>query len=578
MTDRWGIADGFHALDGTWQATSDETRAALRDSMGDPEPGPPLWFVPLGEQPWLLGPCELTVEDGSSWGEVRRLPAELPIGYHSLDPCDGGPTTTLIVHPRRCPRPPRAWGVAAQLYSMWSPSSWGIGDLSDLSELTRWCAERGAGAVLLSPLHAPALCSPIETSPYYPSTRRFLNPLHIAIGRLPGPQLTMAPGKLIDRDLVWEAKREALETRRASESASESFRLWRACQPPALTHYGQWCALAERLGPRWREWPADLRRPGDAVEAAVCTDDDLAAAAAFHEWTQWVAEAQLRAAAYPDVALIGDLAVGFDPNGFDAWEMQDVLADGATLGAPPDDFNADGQQWNIPPFVPWRLRNAAYQPLASTVRAALLGMRGLRIDHVMGLFRQFWIPPDGGPADGGYVHFPAGEMLAVLALEAERAGAFVVGEDLGVVEPRVRASMQDHDIAGTRVFWFMDEPPRAWDEMALATVTTHDLPTIVGVHSGRDGSDEMRVRLDAVVAAGSPPDSAVLAAHAALAEAPSLLRLAALDDLALAVDRPNAPGTTADHRPNWRIPLPAALTDVLASPIAAEVATLLGST
>ncbi len=576
MIDRWGIADGFHTIDGAWQPTSDETREALRAAMGEPQQGPPLWFVPVGEHPWLLGRCVLVTDDGSSWGEIDRLPPDLPIGYHLLHPSDGGPTTTLVVHPRRCPRPPRAWGIAAQLYSMWSHGSWGIGDLADLADLMRWCAEHGAGAVLSSPLHAPALCAPMETSPYYPSTRRFLNPLHIAIGRLPNPALAVRPGKLIDREAVWAAKREALLARRASESDGESFGAWRAGQPGALARYGQWCALAERFGPDWMAWPAELRRPGPTIDTLVASDDQLRDAAAFHEWTQWVAAAQLRAAAHPDVALIGDLAVGFDPHGFDAWDMQDLLADDALLGAPPDDFNADGQQWNIPPFVPWRLRNAAYQPFAETVRAALTGMQGLRVDHVMGMFRQFWIPPGGGPADGGYVHFPAEEILAVLALEAERAGAFVVGEDLGVVEPRVRAAMEDHDIAGTRVFWFAEEPAPAWDELALATVTTHDLPTIVGVHSGRDGTPEMRARLHDVARPDASPAEAVVAVHAHIAQAPSLLRLAALDDLALSPDRPNAPGTTREQRPNWCIPLAAPLRDILGSAVVADVADALG--
>jgi 4-alpha-glucanotransferase len=256
------------------------------------------------------------------------------------------------------------------------------------------------------------------------------------------------------------------------------------------------------------------------------------------------------------VALIGDLAVGCSSDGADAWLHQDLLALGVSVGAPPDPFNAAGQNWGLPPFIPWRLRDAHYAPFIAMVRAACRHMGGLRIDHVMGLFRQYWIPAGASPADGAYVHLSAHELLAIIRLEATRAGAFVVGEDLGTVEPHVRDALRGSGILGTKVWWF-DTDAAQWAEANLATVTTHDLPTVAGVFLGADGSHEMQAALRTASPA-TTPDQAAIDVHRAVAASPSQLVLATTDDLAGMVERPNHPGTTNDQQPNWcrRLPVP----------------------
>lgn len=265
------------------------------------------------------------------------------------------------------------------------------------------------------------------------------------------------------------------------------------------------------------------------------------------------------------IKVIGDLAVGFSPNGADASEYRELLALDMRIGAPPDKFNTAGQEWGIPPFVPWKLRAAAYEPFVQTVRAALRGVHALRMDHVMGLFRQFWVPAGGSPTSGAYVRFPAEELLAIICLEATRSGAFVMGEDLGTVEPDVRETLAARGIAGTKVLWFEDEPPSEWTECALATVTTHDLPTIAGVWSrgstGESSDDEVLARLVAVAPKATSAAEAAAAANAALVSGASRLRLVTTDDLAVAEQQPNVPGQN-DH-PNWKIRLPVPVDSLL---------------
>ena len=231
------------------------------------------------------------------------------------------------------------------------------------------------------------------------------------------------------------------------------------------------------------------------------------------------------------------------------------------LGAPPDPFNEAGQEWGIPPFVPGKLRAAGYRPFIETVRAALRGVQGLRIDHVMGLFRQFWIPAGGDPADGAYVRFPVDEMLAIICLEATRAGAFVIGEDLGTVEDGVRETLAARRIGCTKVLWFADDHPAEWPDHALATITTHDLPTITGVFEEHDGDDGMRERLDALAPDAVRAGDAIAAAHVALLASPAHIRLQSADDVAGALRRPNMPGL--NDYPCWRIPLPIPVDDLV---------------
>jgi 4-alpha-glucanotransferase len=285
------------------------------------------------------------------------------------------------------------------------------------------------------------------------------------------------------------------------------------------------------------------------------------------------------------------LPVGFDPDGADAWTWQDLLATGISVGAPPDEFNPRGQDWGVPPFVPHRLRAAACEPFAQTLRATLRHAGGLRIDHVMGLFRLFWIPEGGNPEQGAYVRYPAEDLLAIVAVESHRARAVVVGEDLGTVEEGVRAQLAARRILSCRLLWFEAERPATYPRLSLAAVTTHDLPTISGLWSGadlraqralglspnQDGIRAIRRRLRSMTGLGRDADPATMItrAHRLLAEAPSVMIAATLEDALAVEERPNIPGTTGAQRANWSIALPALLEAIETNPLAASIGRIL---
>ncbi len=282
-----------------------------------------------------------------------------------------------------------------------------------------------------------------------------------------------------------------------------------------------------------------------------------------------------------------DLPIGVDPRGFDAWNWQDTLAAGVTVGAPPDEYNTRGQDWGLPPFAPHKLRAADYLPFRETIRAGLRHAGGLRIDHVMGLFRLWWVPRGAGPAGGAYVRSFADELLEIVAIESQRSGAMIVGEDLGTVAPGVRARLARHRILSYRLLWFEKKPPSRYPAQSLAAVTTHDLPTIAGLWTGADLAEQdalglapnragtlgIRRRLGKLTGAGKTTSTAdvVVRTHRLLAAAASALVTPTLED-ALAVEaRPNMPGTTVE-RPNWSIPLPLPLEEIERHPLVLRVA------
>ncbi|HEX5367649.1 MAG TPA: 4-alpha-glucanotransferase [Acidimicrobiales bacterium] len=601
-TDPWGIDDGYVDTTGTWHPTSPETREALRCAMtGDaevpPSPPRPLWVVRAGAAEPLLGPCELHLEGGERRPASPALPPDLPIGYHELHPLDGGPVTRLVATPGRCHLPAdlRAWVLAVQLPTCRSAASWGVGDLADLRSLGAWAAGRGAGMVAVSPLHAPLPLDRVQPSPYFPSSRRWLSPLALRVEDVPGAAgsaevAALAPrarglnsGAVVDRDAAWALKRRALEAVWSAGVADRAFEAWRAAMGEPLETYARFCALAEHHGSGWRSWPPEHRHPAAAGVAAFGAA--RADRVAFWAWLQYLADGQLREVEEA-VPLLTDLAIGVDPDGADAWIHQDALAHGVRVGAPPDEFNRRGQDWGLPPFTPHGLRDAAYEPLARLWRAAMGRGGGLRIDHVMGLFRLFWIPPGGEPADGAYVRYRGDEMLAVLAIESARAGTVVVGEDLGTVEPEVRAALAGADVLSYRLAWFEDEPPERYPARALAAVTTHDLPTVAGAWSGEDAADQhaagiepdeqaldrLRRRLTDLtgLGPGAAVEDVIVAVHRRLAAAPSALVAATLEDALASPRRPNLPGTT-DERPNWSIALPSPLEEVMEDPLVARV-------
>jgi 4-alpha-glucanotransferase len=551
---------------------------------------------------------EVRLEDGSSHRldvpgvvaarrgtRVRRLVplTGLPLGWHELR-CAAGPqsaSSVLCVAPSRLGLPAgldRAWGWMVQLYSLRSERSWAMGDYADLRTVVERSVADGAGVLLLNPLHAETPVVPINPSPYSPSSRRFRSAVYLHVED--APEYAAAPAEVraavdalrpaaepdrIPRDPVWQAKLAALELLWPLHR-TEDLAAWRAAQGRPLEEFALFCALAEQHGPDWQAWPAELQRPGPAAQAAVADER-----VDFWCWVQLLVDEQL--AAVTGLLVIHDLAVGVDAGGADAWALQDALALGTTVGAPPDSFNQQGQDWGLPPWRPDRLAEHGYLPFRDVVRGVLRHAGGLRIDHVMGLFRLWWVPSGSSAAEGTYVSYDADALLGVLALEASRAGALVVGEDLGTVEHRVRASLDATGVLGSAVLWFETEddgsvvPPDRWRPLALASVTTHDLPTAAGflaeeqvrvrdelgqlgvpVEQEREKVRRERAALLAVLASTGLLEQhdgdVVLAMHAMLAASPCRLVLAAFGDAVGDLRQPNLPGTV-DEYPNWRLPV-----------------------
>ena len=602
----WGVQERWQDARGEWHEVGAETVAAVLDAMGtDGEGAPPpsgTMFVRAGDTAAVDGPADVTTETGEVVRVEGTLPPDLPLGYHALVRLDDGRRTDVVVSPGRCPLPASPqWGWAVQLYAVRSHESWGMGDLGDLRRLGRWSARQlGAGLVLVNPLHAAHPTLPQSNSPYFPSSRRFRNPLYLRVedvdgaGALDGLDAAAAAGRalnadrLIDRDAVFRLKMQALERLWEDFRGDEGFDSWREAQGEALAGYAAFCVLAEEHGPDWRTWPAGARHP-DGPDVAEVRRTRYGRWR-FHQWLQWLVDQQLQAAS-SGIDVMHDLAVGVDPAGADGWLWQDELALGMAVGAPPDEFSVHGQSWGLPPFDPWRLRSAGYRPFVETIRATLGHAGGIRLDHVMGLFRLWWVPAGRSPSDGAYVRYPADDLLDIVALECHRAGAYAVGEDLGTVEDHVRAELAERNVLSYRLLWFEPMPPAVFPGHALAAVTTHDLPTVAGLWTGRDLADQKKIGMEpndegtralrdrlrdlAGVPGDAPPDQVVTATYARLAEAPSMLLTAGLDDALGVEERPNMPGTV-DEWPNWRIALPLTLDELEADPRPRSVAAVLG--
>jgi 4-alpha-glucanotransferase len=560
--------------------------------------------------------------DGRAVGEASFvLPDDLPLGYHrvQLRSGDEEASAALIVTPGWLGVPERlggrrAWGLAAQLYSVRSRQSWGVGDLTDLTDLAVWSASaHGAGYVLVNPLHAAAPTKPMEPSPYLPTSRRFVNPLYLRVEAIPEFAYLRKRGRVwrlrddvqrhaksldtIDRDTAWAAKRAALDlVYRVPRTAGRevAYAAFCAREGSALDDFATWCALAEKYGADWHQWPKSLQDPGaDAVGEFVA---EHSKAVDFHRWLQWQLDEQLAAAQSQAVAagmslgIVHDLAVGVHADGADSWALQDVLALGVTAGAPPDEFNQLGQDWSQPPWRPDRLEEQEYQPFRALIRTVLRHAGGVRIDHIIGLFRLWWIPHGEAPTQGTYVRYDHEAMIGIVALEAHRAAALVVGEDLGTVEPWVRDYLRARGVLGTSILWFeLDRdgptasggplPAERWREYCLSSVTTHDLPPTAGYLAGehvrlraslglltRPVDEELaaaeteraawiaELRRVGLLSKHAGVEQTVLALYQYLGRTPSRLLGVSLTDAVGDRRTQNQPGTT-DEYPNWRIPL-----------------------
>ena len=587
----WGITPGYRDTTDRWVPAQPEAVLQVLAAMGADQPSPPpapVRIVRTGEKVRLDGPAEVVTEDGAVLAVSSTLRSDLPPGYHRLRHLDRGSEERLIVTPRRChlPADRRAWGWAAQLYAVRSRVSWGLGDLADLRDLGRWAAGLGARALMVNPTDAPLPVLPQEPSPYCPSSRRFRSPLYIRIEEVPGAAALGAyleplavAGRalnarpLIDRDAVYELKMRALEALFANFADSPEFERYRWSSGVELEDYATFCALCERHGSPWHAWAAELRHPTSGAVRRF--REAHSQRVRFHQWLQWLLDCQLAAAAR-EIGLVQDLPIGARADGADAWAWPDAFVSGVTVGAPPDSFNRAGQDWIVPPLDPWHLRAACYEPFICTLRAALRHGAGLRVDHITGLFRLYWIPAGVGPAGGVYVRYPYDDLLDILALESQRAGAFVIGEDLGTVEAMVRGEMAARHILSYRLLYFEDRPPAKYPALSLAAMTTHDLPTLAGIWEGSDPDSGIRERLRRHIGVDdeTPTSEVVLAAHRTLASSPSRLVIATLEDALLVAERPNKPGATSDW-PNWSLALPLNLEGLQTDPRPASLAATL---
>ena len=594
-------------------------------------------------------------EDGK-WFVLRdlALPQDLPAGYHRLileHEFVGSESTHLIVTPDKCHEPAdlaagaRLWGVAVQLYTLRSQNNWGIGDFTDLAELLRLAAAAGAGFVGISPVHALFTSDPAQFSPYSASSRHALNVMFIDVASVlevqgsrralammadPGFNARLARVRAaaqLDYAAVASLKlpvlRAAFERFRTEHLARHTARA-SACRN-FLREHGEPMRLhtlfeaidgylrrAHGTAAGWHNWPEEYRRPD--LPAVRRFSETHADEVDFHGYLQWLAAEQLGAvrqlarALGLGIGLYGDYAVGVNASGSETWSDQTLYCTGAAIGAPPDPIGLGGQEWGIPPQDPRVLRRTAYAPFTALLRASMRNCGALRLDHVMSLFRQWWVPRRFKSADGGYVHYPLEELLGVVALESRREQCLVVGEDLGVVPDEIRRALPQFGVYHYKVVMFEQQAdefvaPADYVRHALATVTTHDLPTLHGWWSGHDVDlwEKLGFYPEAGQAAAAraeraaarerllralrleglwPPEPAPVpeysvalarAVHVYLARTQSALVTVQLEDMIGMLEPVNVPGTSSEYS-NWTRRMTASAAEIFARADVRELA------
>lgn len=593
--------------------------------------------------------------DGKSFERrILALPQLLPLGYHRLTAwldMSGDrreASCRLIVVPSRCYASPslehggRRWGVSIQLYGLRSKRNWGIGDFTDLTTLIRSAAQFGAAAIGLNPLHALFLEHPTHASPYSPNSRLFLNILYLDIEAIDDYRDSEPARRLVSSTAFQERLRALRETRLVDYGAvaackmpvlellfrtfhkrllyneddmrAKNFREFQARGGLALKRFAIFQALSEHMAAEtsdfgWQDWAPDFCDPdSEAVTQFALAHEERIE---FYEYLQWQAESQLERAINVarrvgmSIGLYHDLAVGADSGGAEAWNWQDLLVWGATTGAPPDAWNLNGQNWGLPPFNPLALREQGYAPFIELLRENMRRGGALRIDHILGLMRLYWIPSGDAPAEGAYVVYPWRDLLGLLALESHRKRCLIVGEDLGTVPEGLKEALAEAGILSYRLFYFTKDeaghPCEAADypTEALVAVGTHDLPTLSAFWTGRDLKlrDELglwptprhreieiqaRERDRAAIldllrsgdllpprpASNEPPAESI---YAFLANTPCRLVMVQLEDLLRQLEQVNVPGTTHQH-PNWRQRLGIPVEDLFADPRVCRVA------
>lgn len=535
-------------------------------------------------------------------------------------PCGAPPDRALAAPEERCFLPPDlqnapGWGLFCQLYELRSARNWGIGDFADLAALAGIAGRRGADFLGVNPLHALFLAAPERCSPFAPSHRSFLNPLYIAVDEVPGhaapaPEGLAAAraGDRVDYPAVAALKLAALRAafdRRpfADAGAQRDHDDWVAGRGAGLRRHALFEAISARMvalghGAGWMSWPEEWRDPDGARARALA--EDAPRDIAFYQWLQWVADRQLAHAqavalgAGMRVGLYLDLAVGEAPDGSAGWGGAHMLR-GLRIGAPPDLFQSEGQDWGLAAPSPAALEAQDFAPFRDMIRAQLDHAGALRIDHAMALWQLFLIPDGKRAPDGGYLRYPARALLRVLAEESHRARALIVGEDLGSVPDGFREVMARARILSYRLLYFEQDaggflPPQAYPAEALACLSTHDLPTLADWWQARDialrlehglvdaattrqherdrvreRGDLLRALREAGLIGDGPrdtdpqlPPGVALAAHLFAGCAPSVLVAVRLADLAGPQAPTNLPGTSEQY-PNWQLRSPTPL-------------------
>ena len=627
------------ATESECEATLDALRQASRREML-----PPVW-VRRDSAPLLLrlpdictsGKWRLRFEDGSETagefqvGELppreaaegrtaRELPLPpLPLGYHALEVAAAGlrAVCAVIVCPQCChelPAGQRVWGLGLQLYGLRSRRNWGMGDYGDLATAGGYLAQKGGALLGINPLHGLFPERPPHASPYSPSSRCFLNPLYLDVTALEGYSEAclgvrdrnaldkLRPSALVDYEgvarLKWRVLRRVYQAfakghLKKGSTRAEVFAEFVEQGGEALARWAIFCCLqthfhAERPEVNgWQDWPAAYRDPTSPEVAAFAAAhaEDIH----FHQYLEWQGRLQLgKAGRALSLGLYGDLAVGVERGGADVWIDQRLYALDASVGAPPDDIGPQGQDWGLPPWLPERLRGEAYAPFIRMLRANMAFCGALRIDHIMGLFRLFWVPPGHKAEQGLYVRYPIDDLMGIVALESVRNRCVVVGEDLGTVPDEVRAAMARYGVLSYRVFYFEKDwsngrfkHPHEYPAQALVAATTHDLPTLAGFWRGRDLDWRERLRLcppgtcaghrqrraeertrllqalqecgldPGTVGEGEVPPALTQAVYRLLARTPSAILMVQGEDLLAEEEQPNLPGTVDGH-PNWR--------------------------
>ncbi len=627
-----GVQQEFWDNFGNIHATSRETNLAILTSLGVA----PAEEVSCSE---LVPPVMVVLE-----GEPERIPGtdlwtpNLPLGYHSAHVA--GRAMRLIVCPKSAFRlEGKRAGLGVTLYGVRSARNWGCGDFRDLRDLSSWAAEElAADFIALNPLHAIHNRIPYNQSPYLPNSIFYRNWLYLDVEAVPGyaairaafetPATLAEKARLRATDIVqYEAvaalKRRALEMVFARDGVSSECAAWIAAEGDLLRLYATYCALDEHhhaADPEvwvWPQWPTAYQDPGSAevAEFAAAHERQIA----FHGWLQFlvdgqIAEAQKHAlAAGMGIGLYHDLALATDRCGSDLWAHRPFFVKGARVGSPPDGFSPSGQDWSFPPPNQQKHLEDGYRLFRESLAKSMRHGGALRIDHVMRLFRLYWIPDGHTAAEGAYVRDRAKDLVRILALESVRSGAAIVGEDLGTVEDEVRETLARFGILSYRLLIFEQneagfKAPEDYPEGALTSTTTHDLPTVDGFWTGADiearlqaGTvdeasyvaqkvDRVRDRqrlLDALYKAELLPDGYARDAAALpeltaeiheailgfLAKTPCAMWLVNQEDMTLEPYQQNLPGTTAEY-PNWSRKMRWSVEDLRVLPVAVARASM----